>query len=282
MYKTCVLLLLVNISNAFAQLQNPSFEQTDSTGKFLSWKAHGKSTQITTAQFGVLPFTPYNGNYFSLLESDTQTVNTKRGILEQTFPFADTPGSFSLQYLYLPQTIAQHAQVQLYFSKWNGTSRDTILYIKDTLDLVTKNDTIIPIQWNIFAVTLKGNYRMNTLPDSVWVELQNDNNVTPGKNVKLYLDDLQFGKWAVGLAEKQALTFEVYPNPVDDILFVKSDQKISDYVFTSVGGKQFIPGTTHTEEGVILSLSDIPNGLYILTLQSNFTIYHKRVLICHD
>jgi hypothetical protein len=282
MYKICVLLLLVNISNAFAQLQNPSFEQTDSTGKFLSWEANGKTTQITTAQFGVIPFTPYNGNYFSLLESDTQTINTKRGIFEQTFAFADTPGSFSLQYLYLPQTIAQHAQVQLYFSTWNGTSRDTILYIKDTLGLVTKNDTIIPIQWNTFAVTLKGNYRMNSLPDSAWIELQNDNSITPGKNVKLYLDHLQFGKWAVGLAEKHALTFKVYPNPADDILFVKSDQKFSNCVFTSVDGKQFTPEIKHAHGEVILSLFDIPNGLYILTLQTNSIIYHKRILISHD
>src|SRR6476660_4132140 len=84
-----------------AQLPNASFEQTDSLGKIAYWKSpQGKFTQLTSAQFGVIPFTPYEGNFFVLLEPDTQTSTIKKGVLEQTFAFADTPGSVDFHYFY--------------------------------------------------------------------------------------------------------------------------------------------------------------------------------------
>ena len=78
--------------SAFAQLQNPSFEQTDTTGRLSAWKLkQGNLTKLSAITFGAIPFTAFEGNYFALLESDTLQPSIKNGILEQIVSFADSP-----------------------------------------------------------------------------------------------------------------------------------------------------------------------------------------------
>lgn len=288
-------LLLVTLSffvvlTLKAQLPNASFEQTDSLGKIAYWKSpQGKLTQLTSAQFGVIPFTPYEGNFFVLLEPDTQTSTIKKGIMEQTFAFADTPGSVEFRYFYIPESITQHGQMELLMSKWNGTSRDTVLYIKDAIVAVADSNNI-RIQWNTWSATLQHKYRNGILPDSTHIQFQNDDRTSPGKTVRLYLDALNFGKWAVGINELTTNYFLVYPNPANKyISIVGIFNGDMNYELISLDGKHYPLAEGNTadssasfDNSITLNTRDIPSGLYLLRINSTKTSITKRILINHE
>lgn len=280
-----------------AQLSNPSFEQTDSLGTIAYWKPiQGKTTQLTSAQFGVIPFTPYHGNFFVLLEPDTQTSTTKKGITEQSFAFADTPGGFSFHYFYIPESLGQHGQVELLMSKWNGTSRDTVLYIKDTIAAVADSNQI-RIQWNMWSTNLQNKYRLSILPDSTTIQFQNDDAASPGKTVRLYLDDIRFSTWSVGIKELTDNDFLVYPNPANDIISIEGllEENLT-YELISIDGKRYSlnsdgvtadrrPRTadnTIVHNSIRLNIENIPNGFYVLKINTATTSTTKRIVINHE
>lgn len=272
---------------AKAQLINPSFEQTDSLGNIAGWTlAQGKLNRFSVVSFGVIPFTASNGNYFILLESDTTTLPVKRALFEQRFSFNDTPGSISLNYLYIPENTSQRADITTLFTRWNGTQRDTILYKNDTIPVVA-NGNAIPIQWNVYAGNLKGSYRSALLPDSGWIRLSNTDNTVPGKNIRLFADNITFGKWMVGLAEQTAAPqVSVFPNPASEhlVVAVNAEQQPDHFLLTAISGKQFVISGYGVTAGHQYSIPvrEIPDGLYSLAVMKNSTqLYRHMIFIKH-
>jgi hypothetical protein len=280
-----LLFVIISVFAAFtlqAQVQNPSFEQTDSLGNIAKWQLlSGNITQLTSAQFGVIPFTAFAGNFFALIESDTQTTTTHTGKLEQIFPLADTPGSFSFQYFYIPESIARQAQVELYLSKWNGNTRDTILYIHKPIVAVADSNQL-KIQWNAHSTPLKNEYRSAILPDSATIRFLNDNGTVAGKNIRLYLDAIRFEKWAVGFSELQAPLFTIYPNPASETLIIGGGDEHTDCSLLSIDGKHHLLPKYFSRKGLELDVRLIPDGLYLLSIQKNGTTITKRILINHE
>jgi hypothetical protein len=284
MFKILVLSIAIGLHTvACAQLRNPSFELTDSTGMLANWKIQqGKLTKLSAIQFGAIPFTAFEGNYFALLQSDTSWPVVKAGIIEQQFVFADTPKSISINNLYLPENTSQHARLQLVFTKWNGSSRDTVLFLSDTLPVIADGNTI-PIQWNAFNRTLSSLYRNASLPDSAWIRITNDDTQT-GKTVRLYLDHIRWSKWPVGLNEKQSLRFNVYPNPAHTQLTVQfsSIPEHCTLRLIRLSGQQVASFTIeqplHTYEW---NTAEISSGLYILQLISGLTVSQQLITIQH-
>ena len=279
----CIAFLLC-VTWIHAQIVNPSFEQTDSLGNSVNWTVtQGVATKLSVIQLGIIPFTASDGNFFTLLTSDTQTVNVKSGIIHQQFAMADTPGNFSLNYLYIPQFVGQHAVIKLYFSKWNGAFRDTVLYLEDTISVVADGN-IIPIQWNTYAVSLIGKFRNSTLPDSTWIQLQNDDALNPSKNVRLFVDNLQFGKWGVGLNEKTKYEIDYYPNPANTYLTIHGLNLFDKYTIQLIAsdGVQYTLTSSIVENKLILNTQDIPKGLYVLSIQIPNGMLNNRIFINHD
>jgi hypothetical protein len=276
------LLFIGCLLTAKAQLPNASFELTDSLGNTDGWNlAQGKISRFSVINFGVLPFTAAHGNYFILLESDTATLPVKRALFEQTAAFNDTPGSVYLNYLYIPENTAQHAEITLFFSKWNGTQRDTILYKNDTIPVVANGNTI-PIQWNVYSANLKSSYRVAMLPDTAWIRISNTDNIVPGKNIKLFADNITFGKWAVGLKEQAANVVNIFPNPASAFLTVNtgSTQSASRFLLIDITGRQLaIPNYTRSaDHEYIVPVQDVPDGLYTLAIMDETTVLHRQLI----
>lgn len=254
----------------FAQLQNLSFEQTDSTGRLSSWQTkQGNLSKFSVVNFGALPFTAFLGNYFALLESDTLSSPLKNGIIEQSSAYTDTPQSISIRNLYIPENTSQHAELTLLLSRWNGTSRDTILFFKDTLPIIA-NGSSIPLRWNTYEKTLSSFYRNNQLPDSAFIRITNDNSQT-GKSIRLYLDALSFGKWPVGLNEAYAPSFSLFPNPATNRLTIRTETSdpINIRIFSLCGSEQFVEWQ-YTQPGNFEANTELLSpGLYIVQLLSH-------------
>jgi hypothetical protein len=276
------IVLLTAYSQVSAQLQNTSFEQVDSMGKMRGWNLRqGKITRLSVSNFGVIPLTAYRGNYFALLESDTTSTPPKRGILEQTAPFADTPQSLYIPHLYLPENTTQHARILLLFSKWNGTSRDTILYLNDTLPIIANGNTI-PIRWNIFEKNLSAFYRIKQLPDSIELQITNDESET-GKTVRLYLDEITLGKWPVGIMENHSFHFFSFPNPANNYILIETPSKeaININISSMNGQTQAIPFKEITPGRYEVLTEMISSGLYILEVTSASSRSHQLLRIQH-
>ncbi len=255
-------LLLLSLQG-MAQLANPSFEQTDSTGAIANWHiTQGKVTRVSVEQFGIVPFTAFDGNYFIKLESDTNPIKPSR--FTQTFPLADTPASFYLHHLYLPENTSQTAGVQLLMTKWNGNSRDTILFVNDSVHVVA-NDNQVPVQWNTFGATLRNRYAIAQLPDTATIELTNDLTAT-GTQIRWYVDALSFGQWPVGLNESLSKSvIEVYPNPASDKVMVNMRQSTSTLELMNLQGERMnIFIEKGSDETYVLHTQSLPNGLYLL------------------
>lgn len=283
--KNCILLLLFAgcLLTAKAQVYNASFEATDTIGNIDGWNlSQGKLSRFSVVNFGVIPFTAANGSYFILLESDTATLPAKRALFESRFAFTDTPGSIYLNYLYIPENTAQHAEITLFFSKWNGTQRDTVLYKNDTIPVVA-NGNNIPIQWNVYSASLDSSYRTAALPDTAWIRLSNTDNTVPGKNLRLFADNITIGKWAVGLKDYAASVVNIFPNPVASLLTVKTGntQTADRFVFTDMTGRQFAVTAygQDTEHEYTIPVQHIPDGVYALAILNNETMLHRQLIL---
>jgi hypothetical protein len=265
---------------AEAQLINPSFEQTDSIGAISDWKlTQGKISRYSVINLGVIPFTASNGNYFILLESDTSTLPVKKALFEQQYALSDTPGSMYMDYLYIPENTSQHAEITLFFSKWNGSQRDTILFKTDTIPVIA-NGSIIPIQWNTYSANLKDLYKQVILPDTAWIRLSNTDN--PGKNIKLFADNISFSKWTVGLTEPETNLVNIFPNPASDRLtiFTNGTAKPDRFLLVDITGKQFaIEAYTISADQYSISVNKVPDGLYSFVMMSNNTPLHRKLIL---
>jgi hypothetical protein len=265
-----------------AQLPNSSFEFSDSLNKLSSWKINqGKLTKLSAVNFGAIPFTAFHGNYFALLQSDTLSTPIKNGIIQQSVAFVDTPKSISINNLYLPENTSQHAQFILLFTRWNGTSRDTVLYVTDTLPIIAQGNSI-PIQWNVFNKTLTQYYRIATLPDSASLTIVNDDSQT-GKTVRLYIDNIQFGKWPVGLKENTSLHFSLYPNPANNQVVIKAntEKPVAVRLITPSGQEKIVSYFEVQTGSYELHTADLAEGLYIIQLISHSAISQQLILIQH-
>lgn len=267
-----LILFLLLVVAAKAQLQNRSFEFSDSTQTLVSWNAkQGKVSKLSVTQFGIVPFTAAEGNYFVLLETDTLQLPNRKAILTQTYALTDTPKSISLKYLYIPESTVQHATIRLLFTKWNGISRDTIQFIDDTIPVVA-NGNVVLLQWNTYRTNLS--YRSANLPDTATLQFSNDDSNT-GKNIRLYLDDISFSNWLTGVKEKTNWTFKVYPNPASSYLTIDGEG-IEMVTLLTMDGKQVL----HQPYAETLFINDVPRGMYICSVtHTSGAIARKLVVI---
>lgn len=270
------LLLLLSLwgLTVHGQLRNPSFELTDTLNQIRGWESlAGNTTRLTAEQFGILPFVAAKGNAFIKLETDSQANPIKRGIVRQVSAFTDTPGSLYFQYLYVPVSADEFGAVSLLLTKWNGSSRDTVLFVTDSIQPVV-NGSQLPIQWNLFSLNLNDQYRLTTLPDSLTLTFTND--VALGSNrIRLYLDDITFGAFSVGIPMVRIPTWQLYPNPASNELTISGITPKIARLFHLDGQvtelqPSFSAGECHFD------VSNIPNGLYVIYLDEYAP---KRLLI---
>jgi hypothetical protein len=72
-------------------------------------------------------------------------------------------------------------------------------------------------------------------------------------------------------------TFEVYPNPTQDIINIKTTDNSSISIYTLAGA--MIKSVINLSTGVqSINVSDLPNGNYIVTLKSNGQILHQKLI----
>lgn len=271
------LLLICNaiLSIAIAQPSNPSFEQVDSLGETAFWKlSQGKSLRYSVLQFGALPFTAADGNYFISLESDT-TAATIAALLSQSFAITDTLRKIGFEYLYLPETSIQRAGFTAIATRWNTNQRDTIYAIKDSIAPVVDSNRVL-LQWNNFEVTLP----LATTADTIHIQLTNDVNLAPGKSVRLLVDHIQIGEFPVGLPSFPFNpVFDIYPNPATTQVNISSRNAFTKIEWYSIQGNMLLQSIGSWNH-LSVNTESLTSGIYLvkITWPNGKTRFKKCVI----
>lgn len=78
-----------------------------------------------------------------------------------------------------------------------------------------------------------------------------------------------------GLKNIQKTTINLFPNPIENMLYVQSDKVVSAYQIFSIQGKLITSGTVEYNQ---MDLSDLEAGVYILDLKINEGWIRQRVI----
>lgn len=81
----------------------------------------------------------------------------------------------------------------------------------------------------------------------------------------------------MGINSSNQFEAQVYPNPANDKLLVKSQEMIEKIAITDIAGKTIMDIATQSDKAII-DVADLSNGLYILNIHSAKGIYSTKVV----
>ncbi|NOQ71056.1 MAG: T9SS type A sorting domain-containing protein [Crocinitomix sp.] len=87
---------------------------------------------------------------------------------------------------------------------------------------------------------------------------------------------------SVGIEEvEKSVQFSVYPNPSKNIVncSFSFDINIKEVLLTSAEGRVVSINWTHNNDGISFSVSDIPKGIYYVTVIANERVLRKSILV---
>lgn len=171
------------------------------------------------------------------------------------YPFTQRPDSLVGWYkLISPDN--DPFQLQFSSSKWNAGSGS-----QETIGLASYEGQ--PSSTYIrFSVPIS--YTDNSLPDSIQAFIGNATNGS-GVTNELYLDDLSFVYNSTAGLEEQNTAIRLYPNPVNDQLFIQSDKPIQQVLLKDLHGKQILELNVSTQY-YQLETGDLTPGVYFCEL----------------
>jgi len=175
------------------------------------------------------------------------------------------------------------------FSSWNhsitetgmnGFTKRINIYDESADVAIIGNFDVVP-QWVEPNFSSTGTWyeffsgeEINVTSTDMGIELQ------PGE-YKLYSTikmSVEQGEVNLPVEELQSLDFVVFPNPADDLIFIKADQSIISLHLYSLSGKCLRSQRVNSNSGH-LSVQGIPSGTYLLQVNGDDFSNFKRVLI---
>jgi hypothetical protein len=178
---------------------------------------------------------------------------TGSGISFKGRPYTSQPTDYSFQYKYTP-VAGDTAVSQVVFTKWNGTSRDTLAYGGMIYTAAASAFTLstIPIVWINPA-----------LPDSVTMIFASSSGAVPQINTTFIIDDIQMN-FALGVSEPfMDNNFSVFPNPASDLVnFTTTNDKADNVMIFDLAGRE-VAREKFFEKKAQINIDLLPAGLYI-------------------
>lgn len=254
-------------TNGLMLLGNPQsvFKSTDAHSG--SFACEVNTVNITNKPPGV--FVPdYTGSIFT---GKQVFVTSYFG-----FPYTNKPGLLRYWYKYNARN-NDTASVLAYTTKWNSAlqKRDTLSIamgiIKDSVGVYTKGEVMFFIMDSV-----------NT-PDSAVVLFASSMITATASGAKLLLDDIEFAGGNVGVDEKEALRFNLYPNPsTDGLIRVQLQQpaSLAEITVFDLQGRKILMQQTGALNGHITVPSvSLKPGLYLLTVETEQGHSATRLII---
>jgi len=81
---------------------------------------------------------------------------------------------------------------------------------------------------------------------------------------------------SVGIEAKEQINIQLYPNPADDVIFLRGD-KIEAFTIVDMQGRRMLHQKT-TEQFIQIPLKNLISGIYIVEVKTNETTIHRRFI----
>lgn len=99
-------------------------------------------------------------------------------------------------------------------------------------------------------------------------------------------DDGMMGSFIVidttltGIAENETLNFTIYPNPVNEMVFIQLENKTmsAQVCIFNMFGESILSIQSYGNANIAFNISDIPTGIYLLQVKSNEQIITKKFI----
>lgn len=116
----------------------------------------------------------------------------------------------------------------------------------------------VPTTWTQYS----GDYTLTGTSFQLWFNLG-------GNAETFYIDDVTIVDKTLGIEIYNSdYSIDFYPNPVSDNLNVSSDSDVKSFTITDLNGK-VVRTVNNVENSKSINLSDLSQGMYILTTDSN-------------
>ncbi len=270
-------LLACTIAIQAQQVQNPGFENW--TGAYpTSWGSYSemlagigfpgagletKSSNFNSGSFSVLlenkAVAALGGQIVpGFVNTGPVTYDlTNSKVVQGRQAYSTQATSYSFFSIYTP-TLTDSAYSQVFLTKWNGTSRDTVAF----------GFTVFPVgNATYMQTTVPINYLIMTAPDSIQLLFISSIKGTPPAGSQFFVDDVNMiSSMGVQSLNADGTFSNVYPNPaVNTITFATNDEKAKYAKVYDLTGRAV---TTIELTGKITKadISSFENGLYIYVI----------------
>lgn len=283
----CFIFIALNVLFAQAQPANASFENWTPVGTAFSNPDSWSSTNLDAGILGVIETTTeqttgaQNGNSFTRLTTIDATVYTMPGmitlgtlnIIAQTITggmaYTDRPEFFRGYYNYTPAG-ADMCGIGCYFTKWNGTSADTVAYGTFYSNAATTG-------WTMFDITIT--YLLPYAPDTMNIIISSSG-TTPVIGSVLDVDNIYFEGLVVG---KQSISnknkLDIYPNPSRGIFNINAAD-ISAFEVLDITGKVVYSASYQNNiNNVNIDMRKQPKGIYMLRLKTKSSVITRKLIL---
>ncbi len=79
--------------------------------------------------------------------------------------------------------------------------------------------------------------------------------------------------------EINASDFVSYPNPANEIIYIKSDhQTINDLSVVDINGREVMAASFENVLSATLDISNLSSGIYLITIESNQKSIVKKII----
>ena len=163
---------------------------------------------------------------------------------------------------------------------WDAKSHDAsfpddylVMVSTTTADISSFTDTIGSIQqenaeWTSRSVDLSTE---GFNGQTIYIAFINNTN----DGFKLYIDDLTVTKEDPASTDVLSQTqVAIYPNPTSDLVYIQAEAEITSIILSDLSGKLIEDKQLNT----VVKMTDLPNGIYLLTITTTQGSITKRIL----
>ncbi len=277
-------------TTAFGQIPNPGFESWTNMGAYANpdgWDnadSLGSFASTYTCEQGSPGF---SGNHYLKLTSKNTIAGVIAGIAmsgkidfttflpKSGYAFSGgRPVSLNGVWQYAPASSTDTGSVTLLFTKWTGTSRDSVGFIYYKLPGSVTS-------WTPFSLPIT--YLNSETPDTAVIYFASSTATTADAGSYLYIDTLSFSNTGVGITgvQNSHSVISVYPNPGKAVFCINISSGIDEYVsvtITNMLGETVKKMTMTTNKNGTLHI-DSPAGLYFINAITDHGQWSEKLVI---
>ena len=275
---------------AFAQIPNAGFETWDSTSGYgtpVGWESADSLTGLTGVYTCEQGSPGFAGNHYLKLTSKnvigfgvaagiamSGKINFTTYLPESGYAFTARPVALTGEWQYAPGASTDTGSVSLLFTKWNGTSRDSVGFIYYKLPGSVTS-------WTAFSLPIT--YLKSENPDTAEIYFSSSTATTAAAGSYLYIDTLGFTSAGTAVAQVNGLNsaLSISPNPSLGAFTVNissGNMEPAQIVVTNMLGQKVMETTIATNTPASLQL-DAPAGIYFLNAVTGNGRWSEKLLI---